>query len=337
MGETTIHDVARKAGVSAATVSRALNGGLVKVQTRERVKAVARSMGYTSNSSSRKTSGLRSESIGILVTDIVNFYFADLLKGLFSVAQQSNCRMVIDDLNASDANGVIDRMVSGTVGQIVIAPRLDDDLLRQRFSPVNTVFVSKRLDGYVTACADDRAGMAQAVRHLASLGHKCVAYVGGSEHSWTNTQRIEAFVDSAEQYGLESMVLGPFEPSYGGGVNACDAVMLEHDLTGIIVFNDLMAAGLLSSLQERGLRVPDDLSLVGIDNSVLSKAVRPNLTTVDVRQERLGAAAMRILMDMLHRPDMKGNEGGSDTNPSGLMIPEILLTRDSTGRARLIG
>lgn len=333
MSEPTIHDVARQAGVSAATVSRALNGGLVKTQTRDRIKAVAKSMGYKSGASSRKATLSRSGSIGILVTDVGNFYFADLLKGLFSVAQGAGCRMVIDDLDGGDPDTVIKRMIAGTAGQVVIAPRLDDDFLRRRFSPDNTVFVSKQLDGYMSACADDRSGMTQAVRHLASLGHRRVAYVGGSDRSWTNTQRINAFTDSVEEYGLESMVLGPFEPSYGGGVNACDAVMLEQDLTGIVIFNDLMAAGLLSSLKERGRKVPEDCSLIGIDNSVLSRAVRPSLTTVDVRQERLGAAAMRILIDMLREFPASADPGAgkeSDRIPERLVIPEILLTRGST-------
>lgn len=329
MGEPTIHDVAKQAGVSAATVSRALNGGLVKSQTRERVRAVAQTLGYRSGGSPRRSSAVRAESIGILVTDIGNFYFADLFKGLFAVAHQHSCQLIVDDLNVEDADEVVDRVTAATAGQIVIAPRLEADMLRARFDPAKTVLVSRQLEGYVTACADDQEGMVQAMRHMASLGHRKVAYVGGSEGSWTNAKRREAFLGCADQFGLESRILGPFEPSYGGGINACDAVMLEHDLTGIVVFNDLMATGLLGGLLERGVRVPGDLSLIGFDNSVLSRVVRPRLTTVDVRQERLGGSAMRILLDMLHVGQAEDETLQGDQN-QGLVIPEMLITRDST-------
>ena len=105
--------------------------------------------------------------------------------------------------------------------------------------------------------------------------------------------------------------------------------MLEHDLTGIVVFNDLMATGLLGGLLERGVRVPEDLSLIGFDNSVLSRVVRPRLTTVDVRQERLGSSAMRILLDMLHEGQAEDDALRGDQS-QGLVIPEMLITRDST-------
>ncbi|BDR52598.1 LacI family transcriptional regulator [Bombiscardovia nodaiensis] len=332
MGEPTIQDVAKKAGVSAATVSRALNDGLVKASTRSRVQAVAQAMGYQPSAGTRKAQSNQSETIGILVTDIGNFYFTDIMKGLFNVAQRAHCRMVIADLDGPEPEATIEQVIGSTQGQVVVAPRLGSQELQEYFDPASTVLVSRRLEGYASVCADDAAGVTQAVRHLASLGHKRIAYVGGSSQSWTNEQRMEAFATSVEEYGLESVILGPFEPSYGGGVNACDALMLEPGVTGAVAFNDLMAAGLLSTLSERQVKVPEELSIVGIDNSVLSRAVRPSLTTVDVRQERLGQAAMQMVVDMLRGEG--AHAAGSAEDSANMLIPEILLTRDSTSFAQ---
>lgn len=328
MSDATIHDVARAAGVSAATVSRALNGGKVKDATRERVRKAASELDYQPNTVARDLISGRSGSgnVGVLLTDVGNFYFTDVLKGLFSVAQAAGYRVFVADIDdVADRDSLVSSVCGASEGQILVAPRMSDEDLG-RFAPENTVLVSREYEGFSCVMNDDASGMMQAVRHLASLGHRRIAYASGAARSWSNQVRVETFCRACEQYGLQSVVLGPFEPSYAGGRNVADAVTLEQDVTGVIAFNDLMASGLLSGLLERGISVPGDISLVGVDDSMLSQTLRPQLTSVGIRQERVGSLAMQMLLDML---DAKRD--GAGYMPQKSVVPEILIARNSTG------
>lgn len=328
MSEATIHDVARAAGVSAATVSRALNGGKVKDATRERVRKAAAELDYQPSTVARDLISGRSGSgnVGVLLTDVGNFYFTDVLKGLFSVAQAAGYRVFVADIDdVADRDALVASVCGASEGQVLVSPRMNDTELG-RFAPENTVLVNRELEGFSCVMNDDASGMLQAVRHLASLGHRRIAYASGAARSWTNRVRSETFGKACEQYGLESVVLGPFESSYAGGRNVADAVILEQGVTGVIAFNDLMASGLLSGLLERGVSVPGDMSLVGVDDSMLAQTLRPQLTSVGIRQERMGSLAMQMLLDML---DAKRD--GAGYVPQKSVVPEILIPRNSTG------
>lgn len=330
MGKATIRDVAQAAGVSIATVSRALNGGTVKSQTREQVRKAAERLGYQSGAVDDESRDDRTGTgnIAVFLTDLGNFYFTDVLKGLLSVAQASGYRVFVADIDSRATNyeSTIASIVSKSEGQILVSPRLDDDMI-SAFPHETTVLANRIVDGYSHVLIDDAAGIQQAVRHMVSLGHRHIAYVSGLDSSWSNVVRRNAFDEACAKFDVESVVLGPFEPSYAGGQNAADAVSLEDGLTGVIAFNDLVACGLLSSLVERGVRVPEDMSIIGIDNSLLSLTSRPRLTSVDVRQERMGAVAMQVLLDQL-----SSIRDGAGFEPVSSTIAEILITRGSTGQ-----
>lgn len=338
MPGATIFDVAKAAGVSPSTVSRALNNGAVSDRTRVRISKLADQLGYKANAAARELVTGNKDTIGLMLTDIGNYYFTDALKGVFSAAQSRGYRVnVLDLVLADDMEEAVCAMVKSTRGQILLSPRIDNTKIAQWFSPSTTVLASRVFDGFPSVVLNDRDGMVQAVRHLASLGHKRIAYVGGSEESWSNEVRREAYADSCAEYGIEGVVLGPFEPSYVGGASAADAVMLEDGLTGVVAFNDLVACGLMGALQERGVRIPQDLSVVGVDDSVLSRVVRPQLTTVDIRQERMGAIAVQILIDKLEGEGAEGPSRGRGAGDSAgsfpATVPELLISRDSTARA----
>lgn len=328
MGEITIHDVAKAAGVSTATVSRALNNGSVRESTRKRVRKIADQLGYHPNIAARDlTSGRFGRgNIAVFVTDVSHFYFTDVFTGLFAKAQATGYRLFVTDLElTNDVEQTVTNVISNCEGQILVSPRISDAMIRKLFPVDTTVLANRRFDGYSSVCVDDRSGILQAIRHLASLGHKRIAYVSGSSQSWSNHVRSEAFEEGCEHFGVECVVLGPFEQSYSGGVNAGDALLLEADVTAVLVFNDLVASGLMACLIERGVSIPRDMSVVGIDASLLSLALRPQLTTVDVRHERMGREAVQLLLDLLeaHRDGLK-SDVISET------VPEILITRDST-------
>lgn len=332
MAETTIIDVAKAAGVAASTVSRALNGGNVKAETRERIIQLSRQMGYKGVSAVEESAqhDASQGNLGVIVTDIVNFYFTDIFKGLLSVAQNAKYRLFLADLGETgDYRATISSVASASKGIVFVSPRLDDADIERYCDPAKTVLTNRKVDGYASVCIDDQAGILQAVRHLASLGHKHIAYVSGSDESWANSVRGATAVDVAASFGMDCVVLGSFEPSYGGGINAGDALLLERDVTGVIAFNDLVAAGMIGRLTERGLSVPGDISVVGVDDSVLSRAVRPQLTTIDVRQERVGELAMQMLLGKVD-PTAVGARVMTEPDEQAV-IPELLVTRESTG------
>ncbi|OZG63414.1 MULTISPECIES: LacI family DNA-binding transcriptional regulator [Bifidobacterium] len=333
MSDATIQDVAQAAGVSAATVSRALNNGSVKQATRDRVRKAADRLGYKPNAAARDLIAGKSGkgNIAVFVTDVGNFYFTDLFKGLFAQAQSLGYRLFVADLElTNDVERTVGDVVSSCEGQVVVSPRISDTLIRRLFPQRNTVLANRQIEGYTDVCIDDRSGIMQAVRHLASLGHKRIAYISGLSHSWSNRARIDAVSRGCEEFGVECVAIGPFEPTYGGGVNAGDALMLEEGVTAVIAFNDLVASGVVSRLVERGLSIPEDISVMGIDDSVLSRASRPQMTTIDVRQERMGSQAVRLLAELLD-----AEREGVEFEPVSHMIPEILITRDSTAAARI--
>ncbi|KFI52508.1 LacI family DNA-binding transcriptional regulator, partial [Bifidobacterium biavatii] len=273
-------------------------------------------------------------NIGVFVTDIANFYFTDIFKGLFSVAQNAGYRLFMADLDVSGDRSETIRSVTGaSAGQLFVSPRLSDAELRRCCDPRTTVFTNRQVEGYSSVCIDDRSGILQAVRHLASLGHRTIAYVGGADSSWANQVRGETCAEAAKSFGMNCVVVGPLEPSYAGGVNAGDALLLERDVTGVVAFNDLVATGLIGRLVERGVDIPGEMSVIGVDDSVLARVVRPQLTSVDVRQERMGALAMQMLINKLE--DAAWGDGGVDGDdaPHVEMVPEILVTRESTGPA----
>ncbi|MBW3091995.1 LacI family DNA-binding transcriptional regulator [Bifidobacterium sp. 82T10] len=385
MAEATITDVAKAAGVAASTVSRALNGGNVKAETRERIVKLARQMGYRNGlaaldeAAAAATAGVAGAAgvagnvaaglsgavigggtgvgptaglnaglaggpgaaastgkgnIGVFVTDIANFYFTDIFKGLFSVAQNAGYRLFMADLDVSGDRSETIRSVTGaSAGQLFVSPRLSDAELRRCCDPRTTVFTNRQVEGYSSVCIDDRSGILQAVRHLASLGHRTIAYVGGADSSWANQVRGETCAEAAKSFGMNCVVVGPLEPSYAGGVNAGDALLLERDVTGVVAFNDLVATGLIGRLVERGVDIPGEMSVIGVDDSVLARVVRPQLTSVDVRQERMGALAMQMLINKLEDAAWGDAGAGDDDAPRVEMVPEILVTRESTGPA----
>lgn len=340
MSGATIFDVAKAAGVSPSTVSRALNNGAVSQRTKERIGRLAEQLGYRpASAATRDSASPRRGVLGLLLTDIGNYYFTDALKGVFSMAQSRGYRLEVMDVTlADDVDDAMRTLVETTDGQLLFSPRIDDARIARWFSPRTAVLASRVFDGFPSVVMNDRDGIVQAVRHLASLGHRRVAYVGGSETSWSNEVRRDAFTDSCAVYGIEGVLLGPFEPSYAGGAAAADALMLEGGVTGAVAFNDLVAGGLMGVLQGRGVSIPGDMSIVGVDDSVLSRVVRPQLTTVDIRQERMGTLATQMLIDRLEAAadaDAGAGAGAGDASgrPPAVVVPELLIARDSTGRA----
>ena len=320
----TIRDVATAAGVSASTVSRAFSTpDLVGEDTRTRVRAAAERLGYQPN---RQASGLitgRTGNIGLVVPDLANPFFTDVLKPLQSRARDVDLELLVADSDEDPALEplLVGRMAGQVDGLILCSPRMDDEQLAALPPELPTVLMYREAPGHHCVLVDYADGMEQAVRHLVALGHRTIAYVAGPRGSRANTLRQQGLRAAIEQTDVALVEVGHHAPTFAGGGAAADQV-LASGATSVITFNDLVALGLLDRVRQRGVRVPADLSVVGCDNVAISAMAGPALTTLSVPITRAVRAAVDLLLRQI--PDRM-------TAGAPPRLPTDLVVRDTTG------
>lgn len=325
---TTIHDVARLAGVSPSTVSRAMTGGVVSPGTRQAVLAAAGRLGYRPN---RQAQGLvtgRTGTLGLVVPDLRNPFFADVAKGVSVRAHALDVQVFISDTDEELAAEVesIRSLVGGVDGLLVCSPRTGDDELLEMVGSQVTVTIHRRVPGLASITADLVGGTHQAMAHLRALGHARIAYLRGPEASWAAGQRTAGLADGSP--GVDVVPFGPVAPTFEGGVAAADLV-LASGATAVIAYNDLVALGVLHRLAARGVRVPDELSVVGYDDVSVASMVSPPLTTVQVPKGKAGVASVDLMLRTLAAAP--GDE------PEQVVMATGLVVRGSTGVAPRTG
>lgn len=295
----TIRDVARQAEVSVATVSRALSApDLVRPATRDRVLAVAAELGYQPNRAARSLITGRTGNIGIVVPDLENPFFTGVLKGLQARARQADYAVFVSDSDEDPtAEAMLVRAMAKQVDGIVLAaPALDDDQLYAIAEDTSLVLLNRRLRGISAALMNSAAGMRQVLEHLVALGHRRCGYLHGPRTSWSNRERRRGLRAAATQHGVELVELGPFPPRYEGGLQAAD-LAVAADVTAIIAYNDIMALGVLARLRDRGIPVPEAVSVTGFDDLVFASLCSPPLTTVAMPLGQAGRLAVDLLLE----------------------------------------
>ncbi|WP_166979849.1 LacI family DNA-binding transcriptional regulator [Paramicrobacterium fandaimingii] len=324
----TIRDVAKEAGVSISTVSRALAAPhKVAESTRVVVEAVVARLGYRPNRNARGLITGRSGTIGLIIPDLENPYFGAVSKGVQERARAAGYSVYIGDFDEDPSieSTVVRSLAKQVDGIIMCSPRSSDSELEQLTSLVPTVLANRKF-GDVPSIVFDNDGMRRVLRHLTALGHTKIAYAGGPQQSWSHSRRIEEFrAFNDENDGVELTELGNFPPTFGGGVQAADLAMASG-ATAVIGYNDLVALGILDRMRERGVSVPDQLSLVGFDNVPVSTFVRPNLTTIELPRKNMGRMSVDLLLNIL---DGKGAEATHIPR----QLPVDLVIRQSTGEA----
>ncbi|NYI45683.1 LacI family transcriptional regulator [Nocardioides aromaticivorans] len=321
----TITDVAEAAGVAASTVSRALSTpGRVNATTREHILEVAERLGYVPNPSARAMSSGRTHTFALLVPDITNPYFAGAIKGAERAAAAAGKTLVLGDTQESPSveRELVQRLGPAVDGLVIAAARgTDEDLAaaagRHRLALVNRTLPG--VAGVPSVVADYDAGTRQIVDHLVSLGHESLVFLAGPHESWSGARRWAGLLAAAESSGVAARRLGPYQPTLQGGPAAADAALAAR-ATAIVCHNDMLAIGVLRRLAGRGVRVPDDVSVVGFDDMFGADFCQPALTTLAERTEDAGACAI----DLLLRP------GSAAT----VVVPTQLKVRDSTGPCR---
>lgn len=179
---------------------------------------------------------------------------------------------------------------------------------------------------FASVSLDEFTGMERAVRHLVDLGHQCIAYVRGPIHSWSGKRRKRAFLTACDRIGVRAETIGPFEASYQGGSTAADALSVKREITAAMALNDVIASGLVARL-ERGINVPRDMSVIGVDDSLVARAMRPQLTSIDNRQRDIGEMAVRLLLAKIDHRIPESSIGQQPT------LAGTLIIRGSTGSA----
>lgn len=304
----TLKDVAAEAGVSATAVSQALNGRPARMSdaTRERIREVAARMNYVPNHMARSLVTSQSMLLALLIPDIENLFFASLAKAIEDVCSSDGYSLIVanSDDSRETERGLLRTLEARGVDGILLIPAResmeDDTQLREDVERLDCpVVLADRLTGdqWCDAVgADHYQGGRMAARLLVEAGHRRVACVAGDERPGDVKVRFSGFVDELAEHGIslasELNVNGQYR--FLGGYEAADGI-IDAGATAVFCCNDLMAMGFLSRMRERGLRAPDDCSVVGYDN-IAGRFGMPELTTVDQNVPALAEACHAAIM-----------------------------------------
>ncbi|MBB5895296.1 LacI family DNA-binding transcriptional regulator [Kutzneria kofuensis] len=311
----TIRDVARQAQVSVATVSRALTSpDLVRATTRERVLAVAADLGYQPNLAARGLITGKTGNIGIVVPDLNNPFFTGVLKGVQNQARMASHAVFVADSDEDPAaeEQLVRAMAKQVDGVILCSPGIDEQQVRELADTTTLVLLNRRMRSVPAALMNSGSGMRQVIDHLVALGHHRIAYLNGPRTSWSNKERRRGLRIAVQKHDVDLVDMGPFPPRYEGGLQAADLAMAEN-VTAIVAYNDIMALGVLARLRDRGVRVPDDVSLTGFDDLMFGALCQPPLTTVAMPVVPAGRLAVDLLLDRLANRDAEVRHDELDT------------------------
>ncbi|HPR34787.1 MAG TPA: LacI family DNA-binding transcriptional regulator [Anaerolineaceae bacterium] len=332
----TIKDIAKRAGVSHSTVSRALRvNHLVSSETSKRIREIAQEMGYRPSAVARSLKTKRTEVLGVIVSNISDPFFSEILNGIEASAQAGGYSLFIA---ASQHDPIKERQIVQTMmeqrtdGVIICSSSFSPEHGRQLLSygfPVVVVNHQGSESFNYSIYHDDVDGSSQITRHLISLGHKRIAYLGNSQSGRTTQDRLHGFLDVMSEADLE--VPDSFIHHVEGGDPILGQKSVEYFMrltpkpTAIVCFNDMLAIGVLKGCEVAGFRVPEDLSVTGFDNITYSAFTTPCLTTFDQPKFSIGQEAAQLLLDLLRAED-----GIIKDTPNVKILKGKLLIRGTT-------
>jgi len=334
-----IRDVAKRARVSTATVSRVMSGiDVVKPETADRVRKAIDAMSYVPNLSARTLSKGRSHLFGIVISDVTNPFFPDLIYTFNELAEQHLYRTVIANTNYSPARmeqcirGLIEQKVEGIA---IMTSEMSANSLRMvadRGIPMallNETFDYKNLTNIVV---DYKAGMEQAIDHIVSLGHKRIAFIGGPQNLRSAALRQSIFLAALKEKGIK---LGKDRLASGnhrvdGGYAAMRQLLKQKERpTAVLASNDLTAIGAITAIYEAGLTVPKDISIVGFDDIEISAAFNPALTTVRLSRAEIASHAFFALYAATNAPKEGKGSRKKGQNVLHTVSTELILRKST--------
>ena len=327
----TMNDVARAAGVSVATVSRALagSGAGVSPELRERVLAAVAELDYHPNHLPRNLRAKSSRTIGLVISDIDNPFFTAIVRGAEDVAHRRGYTMVLanTDEDAEREELVLQTMAAERAAGVVVASTgLHSKGVKRLISTgIPVVALDRRIAGahVDTVVVDNETAAYEAVRHLASLGHRRVAMVGGPGKVSAIREREAGYERAVRDHGLARGLLRHADLREPGGRDATRALFAETERpTAIFSVNNMTTIGVLHALRDLGLRAPDDVSVIGFDDIPTGDLLDPPLSVVRQPTYQLGARAAELLLRRVAEPDAPVQE---------VVLAASLVVRPSTG------
>ncbi len=311
----SLRDVARAAGVSPATASRALaDPGGVATERRERVLRAAERLGYRTG---RDPGPRAARRFGVIVPDIENPFFSGVVKGIQHRARAAGLTVFVADAEEDPQleAELVRHLAPDVEGLILCSPRMSERALADLPDGVDVLLLNREAPSLRAVTVDNADGIRQALGHVHALGHRRIAYAGGPVDSWSDAERRRALRAAAEALRDVDLVdLGHFAAVFAGGVAAADLV-LASGATAVLAHNDLVALGILDRLRLRGVDVPGQVSVVGFDDVPAATQVSPALTTVAIPLRLLGRIAVDTLLEAAAGRDALARGGPPDDVP----------------------
>ncbi len=307
---TSIKDIAKIAGVSHTTVSRALHDSpLISVATRKRIQAIASDQGYQPSAAARSLKTNRSQVLGVIVSHIADPFFSEIVQGIDDVAQANGYSLFIAAAQNDHKreHAIIQTMREHRVdGVILCSPQLasqQNHQLRSYNIPLVAINNQGEDDYKYSISHDDIDGSRQACQHLLELGHTHIAYLGDQTSGRKTRDRCSGYMNLMAEHGLAVAQGYIYEVTGNSAVHGLEAVNhfigLSDRPTAIICYNDMIAVGVLKGLFLAGYHVPGDISVTGFDNILFSEYTQPPLTTIDQPKRLLGAKAAGMILEQL--------------------------------------
>ncbi len=328
--KVTIVEVAAEAGVSFGTVSRVINNDIhVKKETRERVSKTMQRLGFVANRQARSLAGGKSNSIGVLVPDLGTGYIGEIIRGIDAELGLTGLDLILYTTHrtASKEANYVANLAKGMVdGLLLVLPRNPVDFIGN-LTQRNFPFVLIDHQGTGRDCpavgATNWQGAYNATEYLIKLGHNRIGFITGSMDLGCAVDRLDGYRSALRTHHIpdtpELIYEGAFfQPDGYAGASAL--LDLPFPPTAIFASNDVMAMGAMDAVRNRGLRIPDDVSIVGFDDIPQASLIRPAMTTVNQPLEKMGRVATQMLLDLLHHPEKEADR---------IELPTELIIRDS--------
>jgi LacI family transcriptional regulator len=330
----TIKDVATRAGVSTSTVSHVLNNTrFVSDETRAKVLAAIQELNYYQNAQAKGLVTGKSRIIGLIVPDITNPFFPELVRGAERNATQQGYDVFLcnTDYDPERTSSLVRRLIEQKVdGAIIMTTEMEYSLVTSLTAKsIPVVLLDWGITDLLVSNIKENfeSGIEEASSHLVELGHRNIAFISGPLKLRTAKTRKEAFVSSIKKYvGSVSeplIIEGDFKIE-GGELAMSKILALPDRPTAVLASNDLMAVGAMRKIKEKGLRIPQDISVIGLDDIFMASTVDPPLTTINLPRYEIGETAWRLLLYSIQHKEEMGREETVDTR---------LVVRGTTGRA----
>ena len=322
----SIKDLAEKAGVSPSTVSRALkNHPRIGEDTRQAIQALAQELGYVPSEAARALVGQAAPAIGVALPDFRDPFYMGMLAGIEEIAIQEQHDLFIGGFNRDPGRErkLFDAFEEKRLAGIVVAGSLVDDAYLSRARRRLPAVLVNHCEYPAAVAIDQTLGMKQAVAHLADLGHERIAYVTLGQRSSSNTLRQRGYEQGLAEAKLprDEQLIVPGNGGMAGGEQAVTQLLALSELpTAVVCYNDRTAIGVIQALDQRGLQVPEDISVIGFDDLEIAAFYVPSLTTVRQPDMELGRRAARMLFDQIQGHPVKVET----------LAPELVV-RSSTG------